>query len=443
MAESSWLRLLSGPRSRTPGQLSSPRSEPALRQHHHSGQGCEEQHGHANRTISRLSSWHGLSKLASGTAPADTTPADTEPESEMAISKHDHVWHNPSLDQMAAALRVTMMTHPLLEPLPVQYHSYILHVIEGYAGVRSKLSKTEKQLVDGEKLRQKETEAFKAMHEDCMIREARYKAEIKRLELIIHKTSAKGLEAVALARRGSLIRGTARGSATTVGKGSNAATEHMPDRNMALPRILDLNNDVRLSRRLRRGPETEESRKAIVVIPETSSPSVSNSSGARHQTASYTRKEGNKPPAQTRPRAPSYGNGRDNHKEGDTGPKQHRPRAAEERPRAGDFRTVDYRPVGGHEGEQVPANGVGGSRGGVDRDLLVVLDVRRRWRPSKSVHRDGMAFNGNATGGEEVTQTGSLAQGPAAHGIRLAASDKTESGNGAEVTSTDETKRRE
>lgn len=49
------------------------------------------------------------------------------------------------------------------------------------------------------------------VREDWMIREARYKVEIKRLELVIHDTSSIGLEAVALARSGSLVRGEARG----------------------------------------------------------------------------------------------------------------------------------------------------------------------------------------------------------------------------------------
>ncbi|KAK7425443.1 hypothetical protein QQZ08_008122 [Neonectria magnoliae] len=107
---------------------------------------------------------------------------------------------------MADTLRVLMMTKPVLGQLPVQYHSHVLHVIEGYSLVKGKLLTIEKEQVETERLRRSEHEDFKAKQEDWMIQEARYKAEIKRLEVVIHQTSGTGLEAVALARSGSLLR---------------------------------------------------------------------------------------------------------------------------------------------------------------------------------------------------------------------------------------------
>ncbi|KAF7540238.1 hypothetical protein G7Z17_g12237 [Cylindrodendrum hubeiense] len=209
MADSGWLRFLGGTRSRTSRTLASPRSEPALRLLHQSSQSADD-HGAQRKGISRLSSWHGLVRATSVAAEMNDEPAK---EDGMA-------WHNPSVDQMAEALRVVMMTKSVLEPLSTEYYSHIMHVIEGYSLVKERTAAVEKELAETRALQQEEYEDYRAKQEDWMILEARYKAEVKRLELVIHRTSDTGLEAVALARSGSLLRTEKHNSAKSEGENS-------------------------------------------------------------------------------------------------------------------------------------------------------------------------------------------------------------------------------
>lgn len=214
MADSGWLRFLGGTRARTSRTLASPRSEPALRLLHQNSQVADDSHGQQRKAISRLSSWHGLMIATSVTAKGNDEPSNH------VTGEEEMVWHNPSVDQMAEALRVAMMTKSVVEPLPVEYYSHIMHLIEGYSLVKEKTKAVERELVETKALRREEYDEYRSRQEDWMIREARYKAEVKRLELVIHQTSDTGLEAVALARSGSLLRAERNSSAEFRGENS-------------------------------------------------------------------------------------------------------------------------------------------------------------------------------------------------------------------------------
>lgn len=132
--------------------------------------------------------------------------SSAESGNDLLIKEADRLQNTPSVDEMADVLRTTIMVSSTPPTLGPQYTSYVLHLIEGYSKVRTKLFKKEKEVVQLEATRQEDKERSKALVSDWAAQEARYKAEIKRLELIIQKVSRKGVEAVALARSGSLIR---------------------------------------------------------------------------------------------------------------------------------------------------------------------------------------------------------------------------------------------
>ncbi|UKZ69989.1 uncharacterized protein TrAtP1_010992 [Trichoderma atroviride] len=117
---------------------------------------------------------------------------------------------------MADVLRAIIMVSPTPPILDPQYTSYVLHLIEGYSKLRSKLSAKEKEVSQLKAKQQEDGEDSKMLFADWSAQEARYRAEIKRLELIIQQVSGNGVEAVALARSGSLIRkgGSGRAHAT-------------------------------------------------------------------------------------------------------------------------------------------------------------------------------------------------------------------------------------
>lgn len=183
MADSGWMRLLPGQRCRTPSSPLTPYDPTGIEDTFESN--------HLRIAPRPLAGFY-------------HSPADSG--NDIIIKEADRLQHTPSVDEMADVLRTTIMVSSTPPTLGPQYTSYVLHLIEGYSKIRIKLSKKEKEVVQLEATRQEDKERSKALVSDWAAQEARYKAEIKRLELIIQKVSRKGVEAVALARSGSLIR---------------------------------------------------------------------------------------------------------------------------------------------------------------------------------------------------------------------------------------------
>ncbi|KAL7907991.1 hypothetical protein GGI35DRAFT_486918 [Trichoderma velutinum] len=183
MADSGWMRLLPGQRCRTPVSLLTPYDPTGIED------ALEANHLRiAPRPLAGF--YH----------------SPTDSGNDIIIKEADRLQNTPSVDELADMLRTTIMVSSTPPTLGPQYTSYVLHLIEGYSKVRTKLSKKEKEVLQLEATRQEDKEQSKALVSDWAAQEARYKAEIKRLELIIQKFSRKGVEAVALARSGSLIR---------------------------------------------------------------------------------------------------------------------------------------------------------------------------------------------------------------------------------------------
>jgi hypothetical protein len=113
---------------------------------------------------------------------------------------------------MIEQLKVTMMTKPVLDTLPVHYNVHVLHLLEGYVRLQQQIPELERQVDQARQNLARELKQFMGLSEEWLAREALYKAEIKRLEVVIAKTSRDGLETVALARVGSLVDRTGRNS---------------------------------------------------------------------------------------------------------------------------------------------------------------------------------------------------------------------------------------
>lgn len=241
MADSSWMRLLGAQRSRTPlSPLTAlnPQS-PALAVAPSSNMETSDalQTAHS-KTIPRLSSWYGRGTSASfgSSLTLDTKLVDsaaiTGQEDSLLVKEADRVWHNPSADQMADALRAAIMTRPITRPLPPEYNSFVLHLIESYGASQKRLAEADMRLADAEAHRRLDTDTHTSQLQSWVAKETQYKAEIKRLELLIHQTSSSGLEAVMLARSGSLVnrqgRVRVRSGAVTVADPHVRGSGHGP-----------------------------------------------------------------------------------------------------------------------------------------------------------------------------------------------------------------------
>jgi len=141
------------------------------------------------------------------TSPLALTAPDIWPN----ISKADAVWDNPSPDQMADMLKVAMMTQSTMEPLPIHFNSCILHVVEEYWNLREQTKVNESKIEGLKENHRRDIDEFEAISNAWEETEKNYKAEVKRLEVLLSKTQG-GMASVAMARSKSLLHGSKRAS---------------------------------------------------------------------------------------------------------------------------------------------------------------------------------------------------------------------------------------
>lgn len=99
------------------------------------------------------------------------------------------------------------MNQSSITPVPVEYNSCILHVLEAYQELRLELRSRE-EAIDG--LKQTHTKAikdFEMLASKWESKEHDYKTEMKKLEVLLSQTEG-GLEKVTLARSESRVHGS-------------------------------------------------------------------------------------------------------------------------------------------------------------------------------------------------------------------------------------------
>ncbi|KAF5536861.1 hypothetical protein FNAPI_11601 [Fusarium napiforme] len=272
MADQSWLRFLGGNRARQ-HDLKYRRSEAALQDLYKDPPESKEIHGHrVKKSMTRLPSWQDVSQANQATAAAAEAEYSLDEVDKLFINAGQQIWHNPSIDQVAETLQVAVMSNPASEAISAEYRSHILLLCEAYGARHRKIARLERELAEAKMALKDEAGRHSSIEEHWMVQDARYKAEVKRLEMFIHRTSEQGMEAVALARAGSLLRG--RAGATAGGQRtidsdvydedtSNGALEVTAknERNPSLltrqdtvlsrTRTMDTSNEIRLSRGFR------------------------------------------------------------------------------------------------------------------------------------------------------------------------------------------------
>jgi hypothetical protein len=189
--------------------------------HHrfHSIAGFSPQGRQTRRAVHKVSSLLSLNRGSGRESRLTASPSPTATGYASSVEDNAHqdaqasarrqqmnTWHNPSLLQMIESLQAAMMSkRDALAPIPVKYNSYVLAMIEGFAMLEQRLQAKESELADLKQLREKELEGFRGMSEEWIQREKDYKAEIKRLELVLAKESKGGVATVALARSDTLV----------------------------------------------------------------------------------------------------------------------------------------------------------------------------------------------------------------------------------------------
>ncbi|KAI1371481.1 hypothetical protein F4677DRAFT_307170 [Hypoxylon crocopeplum] len=243
MADFGWLRL--GQHSRTPTTPLSPPSP---------GRGPPRVPSH-------------LSLDSRTSIPPDLLTSRSDASASLLVREQDKIWYNPSLEQMVETLQVVIMTQGVLRPIPVDYNSYVLHLIEGFANSQERIRTADAAHGEAKYSLEHHLEHFKSVADEWLERENQYKAEIKRLEVLLSRTSRDGLEAVTLARTNSVVDRTgpqAKQFVSTLKRLSTITAQDTPtspsykiDRCGSKPaaKVLDKDNDFLISNKIRRHDE--------------------------------------------------------------------------------------------------------------------------------------------------------------------------------------------
>ncbi|KFY12648.1 hypothetical protein V492_03756 [Pseudogymnoascus sp. VKM F-4246] len=137
------------------------------------------------------------------------TPLSSWHSSEQGLSPHmkglDQTVYNPTADQLAETLKVIMMNNGSCNPVPAEYNSCILQVLEGYHENHLELQAKIKELEEVKKEKDETAEELWNKTLEWKEEESRYKTEIKKLEVILAKTP-QGMELVTMARSQSVLR---------------------------------------------------------------------------------------------------------------------------------------------------------------------------------------------------------------------------------------------
>ncbi|THV53907.1 hypothetical protein BGAL_0039g00190 [Botrytis galanthina] len=156
------------------------------------------------RPSSRVSSYIGFRSSTSNLhAPAGDTVTFQH------VNIPENVYHKPSGSQMAETLKVIMMTRNLMDPVPVEYNTCILHVLESYNDLQEMLAVKEGEIEEIKGRHTKDIREFDGMAEQWKAKEKDYQKEIKNLEVLLSKTEG-GMENVTMARSKSIVHGTRR-----------------------------------------------------------------------------------------------------------------------------------------------------------------------------------------------------------------------------------------
>lgn len=147
---------------------------------------------------------------------------------ENAARDPEILYHKPSGDQMAETLKVIMMTRNNFSPVPVEYNSCILHVLEAYQDLREQVNAKQEIIDELKQSHTKDIKDFEQLATRWEKKEQDYKTELKKLEVLLSKTEG-GMESVVMARSNSRIHGSKRAS-DEIGRGISTIKERHAER---------------------------------------------------------------------------------------------------------------------------------------------------------------------------------------------------------------------
>lgn len=108
---------------------------------------------------------------------------------------------------MAETLKVVMMNQSSTTPIPIEYNSCVLHVLEAYQDLRMELNRKHVLIEQMESSHANDINRFEKLASQWDLKESAYKADLKQVEILLSQTEG-GLEKVSMARSKSVVHGT-------------------------------------------------------------------------------------------------------------------------------------------------------------------------------------------------------------------------------------------
>lgn len=137
--------------------------------------------------------------------PSPLGPSTGKTSSGFLRREEDSVFYCPNVEQMVESVQAGLMRRGTWEPIPLQHNSCVLSLIDDYWKKNQTIKSLESKITEAEDAHQRTKEHTKELADEWLSREKQYKAEIKRLELLLASTSQEGVAAVSLARAGSVV----------------------------------------------------------------------------------------------------------------------------------------------------------------------------------------------------------------------------------------------
>jgi len=135
-------------------------------------------------------------------------PPDSEEDEEPFIfsrTRGEDLYCPAKPEDLARTVQAVLLQRGLMDPLPIEYNSHLLNVLSEFFKMQKRMQKKQKKWQAVVRHHEWERQEWSLLADDWLVRENRYKAEVKRLELLISKTSDRGVEAVHVARSNSIV----------------------------------------------------------------------------------------------------------------------------------------------------------------------------------------------------------------------------------------------
>ncbi|CAK4033577.1 Hypothetical predicted protein [Lecanosticta acicola] len=141
--------------------------------------------------------------------PKSTVGQEETAEPQLPIWPRDQLYPDPNVEDQMDSVMCRLMAHPHI-PLDVCFNGNLMRIFEGYVRLKEERDTLQKRLDHDASAFQAMLSKYNMAEKDWQDEKEDFKEEVKRLEILLSKTSKRGLAEVTLARQDSSLRSRKR-----------------------------------------------------------------------------------------------------------------------------------------------------------------------------------------------------------------------------------------